>query len=207
MAPPPTDDAGTLGPWRPLTLPAVQSLFKPAPFIWWVAGGYALDLFVGRSTRAHHDIDVSVLRVDAPLLHPILEGWDLRLAHAGVLTPWTTSGVEPPFSSIWCRAAAEASWCLQVMFDEGSPAEWICRRHPDLALPMTEAVHRSPEGIPYLAPQVQLLMKAKDTRPKDDADFAVVFPLLRPERAAWLTDALHRHYRGHHWLTGEKEVT
>ena len=33
---------------------------------WWVAGGWALDLFLGRMTRPHHDVDVAILRVAWP---------------------------------------------------------------------------------------------------------------------------------------------
>jgi hypothetical protein len=191
--------ADPFGPWIPLELAATHALFAPAPFTWWIAGGHALDLFVGHTTRAHHDIDVSILRADAPLLRHLLLGWDLQLAHAGVLTPWTTSTVEPPFSSIWCRTSADKPWCLQVMFDEGTPTQWTCRRHPEIVLPMTEAIRRSSD-VPYLAPHIQLIMKAKDTRDKDDADFATVLPLLSPDESRWLTTALRRHYPNHRWL-------
>jgi len=196
---PPTDDAGTLGPWDPLTPAATRALFTPAPFVWWLAGGHALDLFVGRPTRPHHDVDVAMLRVDAPLLRPVVEGWDLRLAHDGTLTSWTTDDVAPPCNSVWCRTAPSAPWGLQVMFEDGNPTEWICRRHPDIALPMAEVICHAPDGTPYVAPQIQLLMKAKGTRPKDDADYATVAPLLSPAAARWLDEQLRQFYPGHPW--------
>jgi hypothetical protein len=31
---------------------------------WWIAGGWALDLFIGDQTRAHEDLDVGILRRD-----------------------------------------------------------------------------------------------------------------------------------------------
>jgi hypothetical protein len=144
---------------------------------------------VGRTTRTHHDIDVSILREDAPLLRRLLQGWDLQLAPAGVLTPWDTDTIEAPFNSIWCRATPTDPWSLQVMFDEGTATEWVCRRHPEIRLPMTELICQAPDGTPYIAPQVQLFMKAKDTRPKDDADHATVVPLLSPRRSAGSTIA------------------
>jgi hypothetical protein len=197
---PPTDESGALGPWEPLTPGATTRLFHNAPFPWWIAGGHALDLFVGRTTREHHDIDVSILRQDAPLLRQILKSWDLQLAHAGVLTLWITEQVEPPFNSIWCRRSPKDPWCLQVMFEDGTPEEWVCRRHPDIRLPMAEVVCHAPDGTPYVAPQIQLFMKAKDTREKDEADYSTVSPLLSPESAAWLRDQLGRYYARHHWV-------
>jgi hypothetical protein len=87
------------------------------------------------------------------------------------------------------------------MFEEGTSTEWICRRHPEIRVPWSDAVLSSAEGIPYLAPQLQLLMKATDTRPKDDADFAAVFPRLATDAAGWLTAMLRRYYPDHRWVS------
>ena len=45
-----------------------------------------------------------------------------------------------------------------------------------------EAVLRSDGGIPYLAPELQLLFKSKDVRPKDDLDAREVIPELTEAR-------------------------
>jgi hypothetical protein len=41
-------------------------------------------------------------------------------------------------------------------------------------------------GTPYLVPEIVLLFKAKHDRPKDNADFAEVLPLLDPN-SGWPT--------------------
>ena len=51
-----------------------------------------------------------------------------------------------------------------------------------------------------MAPQIQLFMKAKDTRAKDDADLNIVLPLLSRLQTTWLADALQRYYLSHPWL-------
>jgi len=33
---------------------------------WWIAGGWALDLFVGSETRPHQDLDIGILRGEVP---------------------------------------------------------------------------------------------------------------------------------------------
>jgi hypothetical protein len=86
------------------------------------------------------------------------------------------------------------------LFDEGTGTEWVCHRHADIRLPLREVIAHTPSGLPYLRPEIQLLWKANDTRPKDDADFALVFPLLAPEAGRWLMEALRRHYPDHAWL-------
>ena len=84
-----------LGPWDPTTLADTVESFSPARFRWWISGGVALELHVGRSWRRHDGTDV---------------------------------------------------------------------------------------GVPYLAPELQLLFKSTGRRPKDDFDAPQVIPELGPER-------------------------
>ena len=48
----------------------------PAP--WWVAGGWAIDLFLGRVTRSHQDVDIAILRRDQMAVQQHLAGWSLQ---------------------------------------------------------------------------------------------------------------------------------
>jgi len=61
----------------------------------------------------------------------------------------------------------------------------------------------APDGIPYLAPEVQLYYKARTPRPKDEIDFAQVLPVL-PVLAAgqrrWLADVITCSYGEHPWV-------
>jgi hypothetical protein len=63
-------------------------------------------------------------------------------------------------------------------------------------------IERDPTGIPYLAPEIVLLFKAKHAaRGKDAADFARALPLLDGQRREWLADALRVVHPGHDWIT------
>ncbi len=53
---------------------------------------------------------------------------------------------------------------------------------------------------PYLVPEIVLLFKAKHVRPKDQADFDGVLPLLDPDAAGWLRRMLARVHPGHAWI-------
>jgi len=59
---------------------------------------------------------------------------------------------------------------------------------------------RSADGVPYVAPEVQLLFKSRDPQPKDEADLAAARPLLDPAARRWLAAALSLHAPGHPWL-------
>jgi Aminoglycoside-2''-adenylyltransferase len=173
-----------LGPWKPLELGDVVQLFERWPARWWISGGVALELHVGRSWRTHHDSDVSILRDDAPALPVVLAGWDIQVAAAGTLTPWDGSVPEAAASqnNVWCRKARDQPWCLDVTISEGDQQCWIYRRDPTLRVPWEEAVLRDQRGIAYLAPELQLLFKSKNNRPKDDRDAAQAIPALAAGR-------------------------
>jgi hypothetical protein len=47
---------------------------------WWVAGGWALDLWMERHTRPHQDVDVAILRGDQQKLYTSLSQWELYYA-------------------------------------------------------------------------------------------------------------------------------
>lgn len=59
----------------------------------------------------------------------------------------------------------------------------------------------SADGVPFLAPEVQLFYKAKAPLPKDEEDFDAVLPVLPEERRRWLVDAITKAYgpRPHPW--------
>jgi hypothetical protein len=94
-----------LGPWEPLAVRDLARLLAGASFPWWVAGGWAIDLFVGHQTRPHDDLDVLVLRRDQLAVQHALRGWDLHAADPpGTLRPWRPGEtLGAGIHDIWCR--------------------------------------------------------------------------------------------------------
>ena len=193
-----TDD---LGVWTPLEPDAAAELLADAAFPWWVAGGWALDLYLGRVTRAHADLDVGLLRRDLPAACAVLRGWEIWIAQDGKLCALgDPEALEPEAHCLWCRTGSEAAWTLELLVEEGDRSRWVYRRDRRIARPLADTVRRTPAGVPYLAPEVQLLFKAKTPRPRDEADFEELLPHLdRPSRS-WLAGALECAHAGHPWI-------
>ena len=189
----------TFGPWRPLTLDEATALFRGAPFPWWVSGGHALDLHLGESWRDHDDMDISFRRSDADALHRHLDGWDIHVAAAGVLSPWRGDALrmDQHQNNLWARRTPVDAWSLDLTVGDGNDVEWIYRRTPTIRTGWREAVLRTKQGIPYLAPEWQLLFKSVNPRPKDDVDAEHVMPQLSPERLDRLVAVLDA---SHPWL-------
>lgn len=78
--------------------------------------------------------------------------------------------------------------------------QWIFRRDPRVRQSLSVLPLRTPTGIPYLAPETQLLYKARDLRPKDEHDFATTLLLLGEVSRSWLAAALTLSRPRHPWI-------
>ncbi len=174
------------------------------PRPWAICGGWALDLFLGRVTREHKDVDISVLRRDQLEVQTYLleRGWGLEKTHAGEFTPWAPGEVtELPIHTIWCKNSAFTPDFLEVLLEESSEDSFVFRRDSSVSCPLRQAYFESSGGLPLLAPELVLLFKANNLSHEGNAaDFQNTHPYLGPERAAWLTAALTKLYPGHTWL-------
>ena len=181
-------------PWQPLTLDAVMDLFRDAPFPWWVAGGYAVELAVGSHVRPHDDVDILLLRRDHREAHELLATWDCWAADPpGTLRPWLAGETLPDtVHDVWCRETPEGPWRFQFMLDESDDngTHWRSRRDPRVTRPVAGIGSRADAGIPYLRPEIQLFYKAKGRRPKDELDLAAALPLLGLPEREWLRQAI-----------------
>jgi hypothetical protein len=54
--------------------------------------------------------------------------------------------------------------------------------------------------LPYLAPEIVLLFKAKHFEERDRVDFKNAMPALSADARAWLRVALERTHPDHEWL-------
>lgn len=175
---------------------------------WAIAGGWALDLHLGRVTRPHKDVDIMVFRQDQLSLQRHLAGWHLYIAHDGALYPWREGEyLQLPFNTIWAYQPSstpphtpDMPDDLEFLLDDVQGDEWRFRRNPAVRRPLAEIVMLTAEGIPFLSPEIVLLYKAKHCRAEDEADFDSVLNWFGPEQKGWLAAALRVTIPGHAWL-------
>lgn len=196
--------------WKPLSPNEVCRLFSGLTVPWWIAGGWAIDLFVGRQTRSHGDIDVLIRRQDQLEVQQYLSDWDLYKTQQPGLKPWPKGEfLKLGVNDIWCRRTPESPWSLQLMLLETKGNSWVFRRDPVITGPLDSLGKRTDSGIPYLSSEIQLLYKAKaGTLDRNKADFEVAVPIMSQEARSWLLGCLKRLFPdGHEWLTRLKQVT
>jgi Aminoglycoside-2''-adenylyltransferase len=178
-------------------LEGVASLMNTYRRPWWIAGGWAIDLFVDRITRAHDDVDVAVLRKDQQVLQRHLADWRLTKVVAGTHEPWAEGQqLHLPVHQVHARRGEEE---VEFFFNDVTADTWRFRRNEAVCLPLADLTAPTQRGLPALCPEVVLLFKAKAPRDKDHEDFQLVLPKLRSEAKNWLAAALAACHPGHPW--------
>lgn len=186
--------------WEPLTPEQVQGRLAGFERPWWIAGGWALDLFMGRQTRAHDDLEIALYRGDLDALRSHLRGWEFHIADGGALTPWREEALPASAHALRSRERAHEAWQIEILVEERQGDRWVYRRTPDIGANALDIGRRTPEGVPYLRPEIVLLDKSKDTRPRDETDFITVLPRLDPAQRSFLAAGLWTVAPGHRWL-------
>jgi hypothetical protein len=183
--------------WRP---EQVAERLAGTAVPWCVAAGWALDLFRGEQSRAHGDLEIAVPAARFAEIRDRFPEYEFDAVGSGRV--WAGAGPEvlAVTHQTWLRDPASGRFLLDVFREPHDDGTWVCRRDPGLRLPYDAVVERTADGVPYLVPELVLLFKAKATRPKDDADFDGVLPLLSRARRDALRGWLTRLHPGHPWL-------
>jgi hypothetical protein len=184
-------------------LSAVRALFDDYPARYWIAGGWALDLFADRVRRSHVDVDVLVLARDLDQVantftspRPTLED-----PNTGVHRPWEPGATLTPGPDVLAFPDDLFPAPVRIMLAASDADDWVYHRgRGSLRKTLDEITLATTDGLPYLAPEIVFLFKSRTDRPKDAEDFHNVAELLDVDRRAWLRDRIEPRYPNHPWL-------
>ena len=183
--------------WSPFEV-AARLRAVDAP--WAFAAGWALDLFSGTPYREHEDTEIAVPAAHFGAIRAALAAYEFEIVGAGRRWPISDGRAMAVMHQTWVRDPRSGAYKLDVFREPHDGDTWICRRDGSIRLPYAALVRRTPEGLPYIAPEVALLFKARLQRDKDEGDLDKVLPLLDDSSRAWLAEALERVHPGHAWI-------
>jgi hypothetical protein len=192
---------------KPLHPHEILSILGSAPFQWWIAGGWALDLFLGKQTRPHFDTDIAMARRDQLAAQLYLNEWEFfstKRDEKGdiVLRKWKTREIlGQEYPGVWARKPGKDLWRFEFLFHEISDQTWTFRHDDSVKHPLVKIGGVSPENIPYLLPEIALLYKAARLRDVDEGDFHKVLLYLNQTQRAQLLADLQKIEPEHPWLT------
>ncbi len=171
---------------------------------WYVAAGWAIELFLGEPTREHSDLEIAAPSDRFDAVAHVLEGAGFGLyvvgEHEAVPLAQAAEALELHHQT-WVLDRTAGCWRMDVFREPSDGDTWICRRDESIRLPYAELILRTADGIPYARPEVVLLFKAKHAHEeKNAADLAATLPRLDDRARMWLAGALTIAHPGHAWL-------
>jgi Aminoglycoside-2''-adenylyltransferase len=186
--------------WRPEEL---ARLLDGVRVPWYVAAGWALELFRGEQRREHEDLELAVPNTRFDEVAEVLGEFEIFLITDRAEATPLAEARDRLFDThqTWIREPATSKWRFDLFREPSDGDTWICRRDPAIRMPYDTLIERTDDGIPYGRPEVVLLFKAKHAHEaKNQGDFEATVPLLDAARRDWLRDALARVHPGHAWL-------
>lgn len=185
-------------PWRPdEAARRLEGVTAP----WAVAAGWAIDLFLGRERREHEDLEIAVPAAGFPEVPPALSELEFFVVGPATVEPLERAGdLLETHHQTWGLDRAANRWRIDVFREPSDGGTWVCPRDERIRLPYAEVVEHTANGIPYLRPEIVLLFKAKNARPKDESDLAAVLPCLDRSRRELLRTWIELVHPGHFWL-------
>ncbi|WP_234791677.1 nucleotidyltransferase domain-containing protein [Mycolicibacterium mucogenicum] len=184
--------------WQAWTPTEVAERLSGTSGRWYVAGGWALDLFVGGLGRFHDDVEIGVPRGRFAEIADAFPGFEWDVVGDGHAWPFPEEA--DSMHQTWLREPATGYYRLDVFREPHDGDHWICRRDASITVPYDELILHTDTGIPYLIPEAVLLFKAKAQRPKDQADFLHALPMMDRSRRSRLSGWLSQVHPDHPWL-------
>ncbi len=189
--------------WQALSLAETLELFRPAVFDWALAGGYAVEQFVGRQLRSHEDVDVMIFRDQQLLAQDFLAGWRMYCADPpGQLREWQFGEYLPVgVHDIWFHENGSEWWRFQLVLAETDGDAWYFRKDRAIC-GLRQGLVAEYHGTPCVRIDVQLFYKSRSNRERDTYDFQACLPLLDSDQRRSLQRMISRfNPDGHQWLS------
>jgi hypothetical protein len=199
--------------FRPvLELAGLLSGFKE---LWFVAGGWAIDLYLQQGSRNHKDVDITVFRQDQLIIQKYLmdSGWKLwkYIGDSEAVEPWLPGEkLELPDRGIYAQPANTEIRSVDILLSERKGEQWWYHRDARITHPVKTVGLRLVLDIPFLSPEIVLLFKAHHLysddssslrhQQTDEADFQAVHKVLTAKRRTWLEKAIQLLYPDHPWI-------
>lgn len=168
---------------------------------WCLAGGWAIDFFLGRTTRLHQDLEIAVYREDQLRLQRQLKECEFSQIVDAQREAWPADQfLNLPVHELRAWDCHRSMRCIEILLNERQADRWVFRRNASVTLHCDRAVRKSACGMPILTPEIVLLFKAKAPRDRDERDFLVMNDALSDVQRDWLRESLALCHPGHAWI-------
>jgi hypothetical protein len=198
----------------------VRDLLHSLAAPWLLSGGWAADAWLGRQTREHQDVDITVFQEDQRAVFEHLAGWAL-VAHDTTVPAESTqqwdgrrldlpAHVHAPASNSALStlpALTHAAYAFEFLLNGRTERTWVLNPEAGITVPIEMSTGRSPWGVPTAPPEIVMFFKAgahvpavRTPRDRDEQDFFALLPVLTDPARTWLSDSIALVRPDHPWL-------
>ena len=193
-----------------------------------ICGGHAIDLFLGKKTRLHKDLDVAVYREDRDKIvqHMLNEDWAVYepCGTAYLHKINTVADQKRIKANIWCVKQSNQHYrfkehekdmyavdadnseqteldYIEFLFNSRKDGNFLYAKNHDVKMNLVNAILKI-NDIPFLAPEIILLYKSTMAdNPDYQLDFDNALTAMGREQIEWLKNSLSVMFQnGHKWL-------
>ncbi|HBL84391.1 MAG: hypothetical protein A2Y17_04810 [Clostridiales bacterium GWF2_38_85] len=205
-----------------------NNLLKNQGFDYAFCGGHAIDLYLGKETRPHGDIDISAFWEDRNKIIAFMQsqGWIVYEAMGGGVVHLITDTADQKLIklNIFCvregcpffhaelvendmyrcdieHVEQTSLDYIEFLLNKRDDSHFIYSRNKDVRLELDKAILKN-RNIRYLAPELVLLYKSIDLiRVENQQDFNATLPHLTADSKLWLKNALQTSFPdGYEWI-------
>jgi hypothetical protein len=155
-------DYGSLWEWEQFDPPRLLKVMRGFDAPWWIAGGWALDLWISHETRTHQDVDIAILRGDQQKLYEAFSEWELYYATVDhrLLPLQPGQWLEPPIHGVWIRQAHDTPWLCEFLLNEHDETDWMFRLNLAVRMPLANFGGVVSGRMPILAPEIAFAIQS-----------------------------------------------
>lgn len=172
--------------WELLSIASLKQIMHDTEFDWYLAGGIALDEFLGRKTRNHEDIDILVNFKYLERILDYFNSYKVYNARNGSLRLSALNNIKST-DSLWIAKDGKKSFIIEILFFEEEAGHWVYKRD-NAVRKKIEDIYFVKNDMKIIQPEIQLLykMNSSNVREKDLYDYHNVYPVLEERQRAWL---------------------
>jgi len=181
-------------------LERIDAIMNDCTFPWSIAGGWSIDLTIGRKTREHQDMDIVVFREYVQDVLNYFSDWQVGVVIPGehrLEVVIDKNQVELPR---YCLHLQHEQDFVEVLITDHANDQVIYRRNPSITIPLQDFIRIDSMNRRYVTPEWQLLFKAKSPRECDRQDFINALNYLDVTQKEWLRHALMKTHASSEWV-------